>query len=323
MLHLYYRMSEFNLNKRLGAFPSPWDFRHYRVERATLLQVEQLPTEYIELLDYSPEGCGNLHDDQGDIGSCVGWDGSIVMETINRLEDKIYIDLSAWWAYHRSRYYAGVPDWEEGSTNIGLMKALNKEGIVPEADCPTPKINESFSCDIEKGLKVAKNWVIDQYWNVNNNPNDIKATIYGLTHEFPYKMSDGSQGKGPLVSAFPVYSSFEESYNNGIVPIPQIGDKLLGGHSSPIFGWKIIDDKKYYINYGSWGDQVADDGVFYIPEDYPFFPNDWFLLHNGPPTNIPDPTPSPCNIGKTWAKFNDFLPWILRREGRFYYLNRR
>ena len=320
-------MVEYDLKSRLGAYPSPWDYRHYRVERATLLQVAQLPTEYAELLKYAPDGIfGDIskeHPDQGEIGSCVGHDGAIVLEATNNIEDKGFKDLSAWWAYHRSRYYASVPDWQEGSTNLGLMKALNKEGIVPEVDCPTPKKPQSFGCDVKAGLEVAKNWAVDQYWNVNSNPNDVKAAIYGLTHEYPYKMIDGSPGKGPLVSAFPVYSSFEESYDDGIVPMPKSGEQLLGGHSSPIFGWKIIDDKEYYINYGSWGDDVADDGVFYIPTNYPFYSSDWFLVHNGSPTNTPEPIPSPCQVGQAWANINNLIPEILGREGRFYYLNRR
>jgi hypothetical protein len=248
----------------------------------------------------------------------------MVLETTNNIEDKGFKDLSAWWAYNRSRFYAGITDIQgEGSTNFGLMQALHKEGCVPEPDCPTPKNLVPFECNVESGLEIAKNWAIDQYWFVNASPNDVKAAIYGITHEMPYNMPDGSTGKAPLVAAFPVYESFKVAYTNGgIVPEPFIMEPLLGGHSSPIFGWKVIDGKEYYVNYGSWGEDVGDGGIFYIPTNYPFYPNDFFLIHNGPPTNSPDPpSPSPCTRGNDSAKLLNVVPWALRRKGRFYYLN--
>ena len=70
------------LKKRLGAIQSPWDHRNYRVDSATLLQVDQLPVEYDELYGYAPT---EVWPDQKNIGTCVGWDGSIVMEITNTL----------------------------------------------------------------------------------------------------------------------------------------------------------------------------------------------------------------------------------------------
>lgn len=312
------------IKSRLGAIPSPWDYRHYRVRMATPLQVAELPEEYDELLDYA---FLDPWPDQGDIGSCVGWDGSIVMEITNHLLDLQPDDISAGWLYHWSRKYAKIPEWQEGSTNLGLMKALNKLGATTEACCPTDTkapwdgINPCEGVNDPDSPVHPSKFAIDQYWMVNPNPNDIKAAIYGLTHKFPYKMPDGSPGKGPLVSAYPVYESFKEAYDNGIVPMPKKGEKFLGGHSSAIIGWKKIDGETYFINLNSWGDEVGDGGLFYLPENYPFYPHDFWLIHNGPPTESPFPSPSTCNVGKTAAKIASVLPWLLRRRGRFYYLN--
>ncbi len=316
------------LEERLGAIQSPWDHRHYRVDSATLLQVTQLPVEYTELYDYSPT---EVWPDQGDIGACVGHDGGIVMEITNTLLKEyvenghpellkyIAIDLSAGWLYHWSRYYANVPDYIEGSTNLGLMKALNKKGTATETDCPTdvqaPWDGINPKPDAEE---TAKQYAVDSYWNVNSNPNDVKSAIFGLTHEAPYKMPDGSQGKIPLVSAYPVYESFKDSYNNGIVPMPEKGERLLGGHSSCIIGWKVIDGIEYFINFNSWGGDVGDNGLFYIPTGYPFYPNDWWLVHNGPPGMNSN---SSCTFGNSAARLLNLFPWTFRRRGRFQYLN--
>jgi len=306
----------FDLKSRLGALPSPWDIRHYRVPRATLLMALELPEEMPDLDPFMPP-----IQSQGDIGSCVGHDGDMIRSATHKLEKGTFADLSAGWLYYWSRHYANIPEWQEGSTNLGLMKALNKDGATTELCAPTDDV-APFDIDwCNEAFEIAKNYAIDEYWNVNPNPPDIKAAMMGWTHEANYKMPDDSPGKIPLVSAFPVYESFYDSLDNGgIVPMPKPSDKLLGGHSSAIGGWIIIDDVKYWVNYGSWGTDIADNGKFYIPEDYPFYGGDWWLIHNGPPSEFPD---SSCPVGNGFAKLFNGVPWILGRRGRFKYFNER
>jgi len=317
------------INGRLGAYPSPIDYRNFRVRCATPYELEELPDEYTELLDYAPT---DPWPSQGDIGSCVGHDGAIVMEITNTLYKQYsklsdiekpipirYIedDLSAGWLYHWSRHYANVPDYVEGSTNLGLMKALNKEGTALEVDVPTDTVAPWDGIDYSiDDAERAKSYAVDSYWNVNPNPNDVKAAIYGLTHIAPYKMPDDSQGKIPLVTAYPVYQSFSESYDNGIVPMPKPGETLRGGHSSAVIGWKIIDGEEYFVNFNSWGCEVGDGGLFYLPRDYPFYAGDFWLVHNGP-VEDDDDEPTDCQVS---LKTVDTLNWIsdkLRRKTRF------
>jgi hypothetical protein len=321
-------MSKYTDDRWLGAYPSYPDYRNYRVTSPTRLQVEALPETWEGLDEYVPDGIkGNPeagHPDQGNIGQCVGFDASIVMEISNNIKANTFKDLSAWWIYNRSRFYAGIQDWMgEGSTNLGAMQALNMEGVVPEEICPTPKDIKPFECVSEEAYEIACNWAIDQYWMVNPFPNDVKAAMYGITHEMPYKMPDGSLGKTGLMSAFPVYQSFIDTVTTGgVVPLPKPGEKMLGGHSSPLIGWKDKNGIKYYKNYGSWGEDAGDRGVFWIPEEYPFYPNDYFIVHIGPPTNpVTPPSPSPCNVGNTSAKILNAIPWALHRKGRMFYQN--
>lgn len=340
-----------DISKRLGARPSYPDYRNYRVLSPTRLQIEQLPTSYWkELLDYTPDGVNGdpnkVHPDQRQVGSCVGFDGSIVLEISNNIEDRGYSDLSAWWAYGRSRSYSFPPiiNWKsEGSTNYGLMKALYHEGCTLEIDCPTPGINQPFSCYNDINVKKAADHAIDQFWEVNPQPNDVKAAIYGLTHEMPYKMPEGSPGKTALISAFPVYQGFNGATNDGTGVVPTKLSSFLGGHSSALIGWiikqdlidhlismgvktikaeTVVTEPEYYVNYGSWGESAGFRGLFWIPTSYPFYPNDFFLIHNGPPTNNPfPPISSPCSTGNTSAKILNIIPWALRRKGRMFYMN--
>ena len=304
------------IRDRLGAFPSPADPRHLRVRSPLKVEVEELPEEYDGLLEF--HDLENWYA-QGDLGFCVGWAGSIAMEVTNMLLDLEPDDLSAGWLYVRSREYAHVPPGQEGSTNLGLMKALNKEGAVTEECCRTDTTRPFDDYDpCENAMEEAGNYAVDSYWYVNPFVTDFQAAIYGVTHAAPYEMPDGSPGKIPLVSAYPVYESYGDAMDGGIVPMPEFGERLLGGHSSVIRGWKVIDGETYLINSNSWG-RVGDDGTFYLPSNYPFY--EGFLIHNGPPT---EPTPSPCPLGNGVARS---LNWILRnlprkgRKGRFQYVN--
>jgi len=327
------------IKSRLGALPSPFDSRNLSyMNWADPVMAEVLPDEYTELLEYAPD---NFSRSQGNIGSCVGWDGAYVYETQLTLLQKhmdatsqyvplatSYLDkdgarrvlhlsltdMSAGWAYQRSREnsFPPVPDHVEGSTNFGLMRALEKVGICTEALCHTDTIAPFDKPEnTAEQQQSAASYRIASYHSIPSDPVSVKSAIYGLLHDLPYEMPDGSWGKSPLVAAFPVYENFKDSYDDGVVPMP--GGRLLGGHSSPIFGWKIIDDKKYWVNFGSWGN-IGDNGLFYIPEDYPFYGNDWWLTKILPALNPPQPT---C-IWKMSNWITDFLNMGTAAPLRYY-----
>jgi len=313
------------ISKRLGAQPSPFDPRNLQYMRLpTLDETYETPEEFNGLDEFSPTNFGRS---QNNIGSCVGWDWSYCYETmlellLNYKEREssrselivgyVSIDMSAGWAYQQSRKSSlpPVPDNIEGSTNFGAVRAAKTVGICTELLVPTDT-TAPFNKIVETGemYKQAVNYRISSYHNIPNDPESIKAAIYGLLHNMPYVMPDGSQGKVPLMSAFPVYSNFKDSYDDGIVSMP--AGQLLGGHSSPIFGWKIIDGKGYWVNFGSWGTGLGDNGVFYIPFDYPFYQNDWWLLKIAP---TPDPAEPTC----IWEHSNWIVKLLNSLSGKFY-----
>lgn len=287
------------IRERAGALPSGWDPEsiYYQVVPATTVEAELLPGEYDDLREYCPD---NVRFDQGNVGSCVGWDYNGIIETQHTLlslynprTTYVLTDLSAGWIYHFSRKYSipPVPDSTEGSTNFGACKALHKMGVALESDVPTDTASPWDGIKDAPEIRTkALGYRISSYHNITPDPTSIKAAIYGLTFELPYDMPDGSPGKTPVASAYPIHNSFRESYDDGIVPMPGPNDRLLGGHSSMIIGWKVIDGREYFINYNSWGEDVGDEGVFYIPIDYPFYPNDWWLVNLIPTSPNPETT---------------------------------
>ncbi len=317
------------IQERLGAIRSDFDPRNLEYMRLpTLKETDETPEEFTGLDEFSPTNFGRS---QGSIGSCVGWDWNYCYETMLTLLNRykppkreylqlIYTyvskDMSAGWAYQQSRKSSipPVPDGVAGSTNFGAVRAAKTIGLCTELLVPTD-IVAPFDEIVETGemYKQAINYTISSYHNIPNDPESIMAAIYGVLHTLPYMMPDNSQGKAPLMSAFPVYSNFKDSYDDGIVPMPS--GRLLGGHSSPIFGWKIIDDKKYWVNFGSWGTGVGDEGIFYIPFEYPFYPNDWWLMKIAPTVDPLEPT---C----LWERPNGLLGllnWLDNSDARYYY----
>ncbi len=325
------------IRARIGALESPVDRRSLPyMKTPDIGALAATPAEYRGLKPYVPD---NTARSQGSVGSCVGWDWNYIYETQLTLllkylqsigrENTIYSqlhlshvlelvthDMSAGWAYQQSRKHSipPVPPHIEGSTNLGAVRAAEKIGICTETlvktdiTAPFAKINETPEMYAE-----ALDYRIASYHNIMNDSETLKTAMYGGLHELPYKMPDGSLGASPLMSAFPVYENFKDSYDDGIVPLPK--GRLLGGHSSPLYAWRVIDGKEHWGNFGSWGPDIADQGWFWIPFDYPFYPNDFWLLKIAATTEPPSPT---C-ITESGHVFLGILNWFNSDAAKFYY----
>src|SRR3954453_8116393 len=70
----------------------------------------------------------------------------------------------------------------------------------------------------------------------------------------------------PFVFGFTVYESFRSVTQNGEVPLPSLGEKVIGGHAVLAVGY--ADDEQKFVCRNSWGDQWGDAGYFYMPYAY-------------------------------------------------------
>jgi C1A family cysteine protease len=72
---------------------------------------------------------------------------------------------------------------------------------------------------------------------------------------------------------FTVYESFEsaEVAKTGIVPMPDRGEKVLGGHEVLMVGY-LKDEPNYALVRNSWGTGWALDGYFLFPWAYVLSP---------------------------------------------------
>lgn len=292
---------------------SPWDNQRFRVRAPTPFEAEETPREYTELDKYlEPEY------DQGRIGSCVGHDIDIVRSMMHGLATGEWKNFSAWAIYQWSREKANIPPHVEGSTNLGGMKALHQIGVCLESLWPTPLKYADVLPEPPSARVEASPYKITSYWQVGHTEAEIKAAIYGVTKPFSYKMPDGSPGKAPAVTALPIFNTITEVGDDGIVPMPKLGDRLLGGHSTPYIGWKVIDAELYWYNQGSWGNDVGKNGRFYFPGRYPLY--DVWIMHVG---GEPQPPPKPCPYGNMATHLLNALLISRGRKGRFSYGNPR
>jgi len=192
---------------------------------------------------------------------------------------------------------------EEGNT---LENTLNRalQGIAIEDDLPY--------CDVYSGKNYECGTGLPQDWYIRGKKIKSWRKITDKV-EMRVALSSGRA----LYGCMEVYQSFM-NYQGGVYyKLPY--DQFLGRHAIAIVGFS--DEKNAWLCRNSWGTGWGEDGYFWIQygechiDDFMFD----FEISEEPPS--PDVNPSPCIVGNFVAKMMNILPRILKRKGRFYYLN--
>jgi len=263
----------------LGCQKSPYDPRTilFAVRSATAKDVKDIPDEY----DMGIKCPGN----QGNIGSCCGWAAKSLMEWTVLKNDELLMGLSAGSIYAHSWDHMIIPP-SEGSTPIAIMKTLQKDGACTELCSPTDTVAPFELDDCSNWKEIASNYKIGTYRQVPLDVDSMKAAMWGTTQPQPYGEPC------PLYIAIPVYTSFSEGGSTGIVPMPKDGDTLRGGHAVIISGWKRFGDSYFWTVVNSWGKSWGDNGICYLPFDYPIW-EAWMITDDDPIKPDPEPAPDP------------------------------
>ncbi len=131
------------------------------------------------------------------------------------------------------------------------IKSLAKQGVCSEPNWPyvIPKFNlkPGPAC-----YKIALQHKITSYRRILTI-NEMRAC---LAAGFPF------------VFGFTVYESFEspEVARTGTVKMPQLHEKVLGGHAVLAVGYD--DTEKLFLVRNSWGARWGMKGYFTMPYDY-------------------------------------------------------
>jgi C1A family cysteine protease len=189
--------------------------------------------------------------DQGTLGSCTANAGCCAVEFDMIAQGEKDTLLSRLFLYYNERKRDGDVADDSGSTLRTCIKSIDSDGVCVETLCPyqiadfTHKPSAAAYTEAKKH-KGVKSFALNQ-------------NLYELQHCLAVF------GR-PFVLGIQVYESFESQAvaETGIVPMPQPGEQLMGGHAVICVGYK----PGYFIIRNSWGASWGDHGYFYLPTDF-------------------------------------------------------
>jgi len=157
--------------------------------------------------------------------------------------------------YYNERYLEGTTGSDSGAQIKDGIITLKKYGVCPESMWPYDvskfKDKPGDQCYTEA---KKDHFTIDQH-RVTQTLDDFKGCL-----------EDGCV----FAFGFVVFESFEDSSRwdpkTWIMPIPEEGERVMGGHAVLCVGFD--DEKQCFIVRNSWGKDWGDNGNFYMPYDY-------------------------------------------------------
>ena len=269
----------------MGWLPEYPDFRDYTVEteevapRLTRLKQKSVKDMLIKVGVSEPEKVRipNSRDlrewcppveNQGALGSCTANAGVALMEYYERRAFDRHVDASRLFLYKATR---NLLHWtgDRGAFLRTTMAAMVLFGVPPEEYWPYA-IEDFDNEPSSFCYAFAENYQALQYFRLDppGTPKDfllkrIKSLIaFGL----------------PPMFGFTVFSSIEQAWNDGKIPYPCRGERILGGHAVVAVGYdnamKIknttcgIEKTGALLIRNSWGTKWGDKGYGWLPYEY-------------------------------------------------------
>ena len=236
-------MAEF---QHYGWIPDLPDQRDYQYA-APVAAIGPLPTN----IDLTPE-CPPVYD-QGQLGSCTAnaIAGAIQFEQMKQNLAQIFTP-SRLFIYYNERTMEGTVNSDSGAQIRDGMKSIGSLG-----DCSEdiwPYIIANFA---EKPSDACYQTALQH-----------KAILYQRVVRDLIQMKGCLASGYPFVFGFTVYESFESQQvaQSGHAPMPQHGEKVLGGHAVMAVGYD--DANQWFIVRNSWGTSWGMQGYFTLPYTY-------------------------------------------------------
>ena len=200
--------------------------------------------------------------DQGSIGSCTAnaWCAAYrILDTINN-KNPTFVP-SRLFFYYQERVIEGTVNEDSGADVVDGESYVKANGVCSEETWPYD-ISKLETVPSPESYTEAAQYKISAYQVLPTGPqvvDEIKHAIFN---------------KNPVLIAVAIYDSFEspETIKTGKVPIPNTTkESLLGGHEMCLLGYN--DTTHHFTVLNSWGTNVGDSGLFYIPYEYLANPN--------------------------------------------------
>ncbi len=192
--------------------------------------------------------------DQGQLGSCTANEATALMYFLARKQG-LYPDLlSRLFVYYNERNAMDTTRYDSGATIRASMKAISKYGACPEVQWPYEIGKFTKRAPKACYITAVQRRIADYRRLDRTNIALMQCLVAGY----------------PFVFGFVVYESFEDEqvWRYGIVPMPTVGEEILGGHAVMCVGYTYIDSKLYYIIRNSWGSDWGDHGYCFMPAEF-------------------------------------------------------
>jgi C1A family cysteine protease len=201
-------------------------------------------------IDLTPQ-CPPVYD-QGQLGSC----------TANAIAGAIEFD----------RRKEGIQDWVPSRLFIYYNERVIEGTVGTDSGA---RIRDGMKSVATQGECDEKLWPYDiNKFTIEPPPGVYTSAAQHPVVTYQRLVQDLGQLKGCLASGYPfvfgftVYESFESAAvaQSGEAPMPQHGEKVLGGHAVAAVGYD--DTQQRFICRNSWGEGWGKQGYFTLPYAY-------------------------------------------------------
>ena len=188
---------------------------------------------------------------QGQLGSCSANALAGDLEFLELKDGLPLVYLSRLFIYYDERAIEKTVNSDSGATLRDGMKTLAKQGVCLESTWPYI-ISKFRVKPSAASYKEAQRHEITSYHRIL------------ITDDMRACLAEGY----PFVFGFTAYQSFESQpvADTGVVPMPQPGEKVVGGHA--VVGVGYDDSQQRFIVRNSWGPKWGMSGYFTIPYEY-------------------------------------------------------
>lgn len=193
---------------------------------------------------------------QGQLGSCTAQALAAAFDFDRRKQGGAFMDPSRLFIYWNERQLEGTVDYDAGARLRDGVKTLRNDGAAKESRWPyvIAKFRDKPTATCYE--EADKNQALE-YRRILTPHDDPACDMLSCLNEgFPF------------VTGIAVYESFEtdETARTGVIPMPAMSERLLGGHAVLVVGYDL--GKKWFIARNSWGTAWGDNGYCYLPLEY-------------------------------------------------------
>jgi C1A family cysteine protease len=203
--------------------------------------------------------------DQGQLESCTANALAAAVDFDNHLQTKQFLTPSRLWIWYQERLMEGHVDQNVGAQLRDGAKVVAKLGVCRESVWPYDPASFAQAPPQQDYTDALQDRVL-KYAAVPQDLWSLKSVL--------------ASGR-PIVLGITVYSELESPQvaATGIVPMPNPGDKVVGGHAVVLVGYNDAVDR--FLVRNSWGTGWGKQGYFELPYLYvtsPSLAGDFWVL---------------------------------------------